>query len=154
MEMSFAALIFQGIPEMIAVATLGFSMAKLDLAWRRIVIIGCAMGLLAFIIRLLPVTFGVHTIVLLVMIIISLNKFGATHFVAIISGLLSFLTLVICETLVSLVIFGIFELSPVVVAQNDFLKIITGIPEVLMIFLVSFLVLKFRRRGKNELFKV
>lgn len=146
MEISITTLLLQGIPEMIAVTTLGFIIAKLDLEWKKIILIGCVMGFMAFVIRSLPVTFGVHTIVLLVFIILCLNRFGAPHFLAIISGVLAFLSLAICETLVSLVLFEAFELSPIIVAHNDFLKIITGIPQVLMIFLLSYLVVKFRRR--------
>ncbi len=64
MNIRFLALVFQGIPEQIAIVPLAFVIAKVPIRWIEIIPIGIGLAFVAYVLRLLPITFGVHTIFL------------------------------------------------------------------------------------------
>ncbi len=63
--MKWYTLILQGIPETVATAAVVFALLRLGLKWRLIVPIGVAQGLAAYLVRMLPISFGVHTVLLM-----------------------------------------------------------------------------------------
>jgi hypothetical protein len=65
MKIPILALIFQGIPEQIAVATLAFVIADIPLVWKRIIFIGIIVAFTSYILRLFPLTFGIHTVLIM-----------------------------------------------------------------------------------------
>ena len=145
--MSFTTLIFLGIPETIALTTMCFVLAKTELIWKRIVLLGCIMSIVTFLIRQLPVTFGLHTIVSMIMLILSINQLGKTSVGrAIIVTIMSFVALIIAETITSMAFFTVFRVSPEAVSQNSLLMIASGWPAVILLFLTSYLILMFRQR--------
>jgi hypothetical protein len=63
--MKWHTLILQGIPETVAITAVVFALLRLGLKWRLIVPIGVAQGLAAYLVRMLPISFGVHTVLLM-----------------------------------------------------------------------------------------
>lgn len=61
-KMTFLSLLMISFPEAILVATLGFLLVGLKPWWRHLLIIGALQAGFAYIIRLLPVPFGLHSI--------------------------------------------------------------------------------------------
>lgn len=143
--MSLLALIFQGIPEMIALTTFAFVLAKADLNWRIICASGVVMGVIAFVIRLLPVTFGVHTIVLIFLLIIIIHQFAKVEIIkTVVSVFLSFVVLVLLETVTHVTLFSVLEFSMETVMNSEMLMILVGIPQIVLLFLISFVIKKIR----------
>lgn len=147
MQISFTTLIFQGIPETIAATTLAFVIANVELEWKKIIGLGCLFGLVTYFVRKLPITFGLHTIVLMVLFIITLSWLGRKSLVeSIISTILTFLALVLVETVSTQVFFSLFNLSPNTVSKSSFLMIVSGLPAVIILFLLSIVITKIRKR--------
>ena len=152
MEIPLPALIIQGLPEQIAVMTLAFVFAKIRLEWKKIIIFAIIMTLTVYLLRMLPITFGIHTIVLLGLQFFFLIQFCQVHVLealraCLISVLLLIMVEYICFTLFT-VLFGIsFETY-----MNDVTtRILISWPQVIVLFLISFIVLKVRTgREKYE----
>ena len=63
--MKWYTLILQGIPETVAATAVVFALLRLGLNWRLILPVGVAEGVAAYLVRMLPISFGVHTVLLM-----------------------------------------------------------------------------------------
>ncbi|HHT63867.1 MAG: hypothetical protein ACOX4H_06330 [Bacillota bacterium] len=141
MEMSFLRLVFYGIPENIAVVALAFSFAKVKFDWGKFFLMGIFLAFTAFLLRLIPITFGVHTIVCLGLLIFLLNYFVKVDLTrSITSVLFSFIIMAIVETGSRILTLKILQWSIEEVMKNELLIIVTGIPEVAILFLLAFFI--------------
>jgi len=92
------ALILQGIPEQTAVVILAFVIARIPLKWNKILIVSIFLAFCVYVVRLFPIPFGIHTILLLLILFIILTKLSNGDVA------LSFLA-----SSVSILVLGIFE---------------------------------------------
>ena len=151
MKIPFIALILQGIPEQIAVATLAFVIANLPLDWRKIVGCGILLGISSYTLRLLPITFGIPTILLMSILFILLVKIGKSNInSALVSSLFSFLGLIVVESVCLLTLMPIFEVTPEELFTNTAIRIFIGLPQVIIMFLIAFTVYKVKNWKKKK----
>lgn len=150
MKIPFWALVLQGIPEQIAVVTLAFVLAKVPIRWREIIPMGIGFALTAYILRLLPITFGVHTIVLIgILFILLIQVYKKSISTSILASLMSFLTLIMLETtFVSLYMFN-FKISLQTLITNVPIRIVTALPQIILLFLIAWVILKMRAGRGN-----
>ena len=149
MKIPFLALIIQGIPEQIAVVTIAFVIANLPLQWRKIAAIGVTLALTSYLIRFLPITFGIHTILLLGLLFLLVYKFGRSSLnAAIIASLVSFLSLIVVETISLSILMPLFNLTPEMIFSDTKIRILISYPQVLILFLIAFIIIKVKSRGK------
>jgi len=142
-------MLFQGIPEQIAVATLAFVIAKIPLKWNKVILIGIILAFCAYVVRLLPIPFGIHLILLIVVLFIALLWLGKGDFsLSLIACLLSFLTLVIFEYVCLSLLMPVFGLTPESLSTDLVKRIVIGELQVLLLFITAFLLNKFyKKRG-------
>ncbi|EGW36350.1 putative membrane protein [Desulfosporosinus sp. OT] len=137
------ALILQGIPEQVAVTTLAFVIAGIHLKWDRILMIGIGQAFCAYVVRLFPIPFGIHTILLLIMLFIILTKFTkgdvALSFMA---SSITFLVLGIFELTCMSLVMQIFGFTPETLFNDLVLRILVGELNMLLLFISAFLVNK------------
>lgn len=144
MEMSLLRLIFYGIPESIALVALAFAIAKAKFEWKIIVFMGVILACTAYVLRRIPITFGVHTIVCIGLLILLLNYFAKVDLTrSITSALLTIIVVSIVETASRMITIKLLDWSIEEVMKNELLITVTGIPEVIFLFLVSFTIKKF-----------
>jgi len=144
MEMSLFRLVFYGIPENIALVALAFAIAKSKFEWKRIILAGVILACTVYVIRLIPITFGVHTLVSIGLMIFFLNYFQKVDLTrSIISILVAFFILILGEYGSRLATLTILNLSMEEVAKSEVLITFTGIPEVIFIFILAFLIKKY-----------
>jgi len=140
------ALLLQGIPEQTALITLAFVIAGIPLKWSRILLIGISLAFCAYVVRLFPIPFGIHTILLLFIlfiILIWLSKGDvALSFIASSS---SFLALVIFEFSCMSLFMLIFGFTPEALFDDLVIRIVIGEPHVLLLFISAFLINKLYR---------
>lgn len=149
MKVPILVLLFAGIPENIALATLAFVLAKVELEWKKIFSIGVILALNAYLLRLLPITFGVHTIVNIGLLIVLLSVFTQADLVAsVISSFLSILALIVVETLNYIIILPLFNIPIKTVINSPILRILIGLPLVIILFLISYIVKIYQKREK------
>jgi len=151
MKIPLIALILQGIPENIALFTLSYVIAGLNFNWKRIVPSGIIIAFCSYIIRyllqLLSLPFGIHTVLLIVLFFLIMLLFGkASYSSAIIATLISFLVLILGETLFLSILMPVFHITSEMLTTNMTLRVIVGYPQVLLILLVALIVYKVRKR--------
>ncbi|NPV26783.1 MAG: hypothetical protein HPY81_04840 [Firmicutes bacterium] len=65
-KLTLTHLLLQGIPETMGTTAVALAFANLPLNWWIIIAVGVIQGLTAYLIRLLPIPFGFHTILLMI----------------------------------------------------------------------------------------
>jgi len=146
MKISLVSLIFQGIPESIALVVLAFFVAKAKVKWPMAILLGGILAVSAFFIRMLPVTFGLHTIVNIVLLLLFVTYFGRVNLIsATVAVFLSFFILVFVETVIHYAMYSILNLSFEEISKNQVLMIISGIPQIVLLFLVAFGIKLYRK---------
>ncbi|MGI6451024.1 MAG: hypothetical protein ACOX3R_12360 [Desulfitobacteriia bacterium] len=156
MEIPLLAFIFQGIPEHIAFVTFSFALAKITLKWSKIISFGVILAFITYFIRMLSPTFGVHTIIVMGMLFIFLvQTCDVTIITALRTALLAVLTLIITETTSLYLLTRLFDKSYEMLNENIVERIVLTWPQILILFLLSFIIITWRRRkGKaNESFR-
>ena len=147
MKIPVLALILQGIPEQIAVATLAFVIAKIPLQWKRIVLIGVLLAFSSYVLRLFPITFGIHTIVIIGLLFILLVKIAKGNLnTALTASLLSFLGLIIAETVCLSILMPLFGVTSEMLFSNITIRVLITLPQVFLLFMLAFVVFKIRSR--------
>lgn len=138
LKLSILELIFRAIPEgfLHIMAVYVFSREKINL--RKIITSGCLLGFIIFFIRILPIQFGIHTLIFLgtiILISICVNKIDTNK--AISSSLVSTMILSICDSGNFFLIKDIFKINLKVIMSNPSLKVVYGLPSlVLYIFII------------------
>ncbi|KUO64102.1 MAG: hypothetical protein APF84_08310 [Gracilibacter sp. BRH_c7a] len=149
MKIPFLALILQGIPETIAVATLAFVVAKIPIKWKKIVLIGMILAFTSFGLRLFPITFGIHTIFSIGLLFILLIRIGRSNLnTALIASLLSYLAVIISETVCLSLLMPLFGVTSDMILSNVTIRILITFPQVLMMFMIAYTVYRFRNKKK------
>ncbi|WP_041225794.1 MULTISPECIES: hypothetical protein [unclassified Dehalobacter] len=151
MKIPLIALILQGIPENIALFTLSYAIAGLNFNWKRIVPLGIIMAFCSYLIRyllqLLSFPFGIHTVLVIVLLFLILLLFcKASYSSAIIASLISTLIVIIGETLFLSILMPMFQITSEILNTNMVVRVLIGYPQVLLLFLVAFIVYKVRKR--------
>ncbi len=137
------ALLLQGIPEETAVVTLAFVIAGIPLKWNRVLLTGIVLAFCAYVIRLFPIPFGIHTILLLFILFIILSRLSKGDLgLSFIASSSSFLALAIFEFSCMSLFMQTFGLTPKTIFDNLVIRIVVGEPHVLLLFISAFLLNK------------
>lgn len=141
------ALLLQGIPEQTAVATLAFAIAKIPLKWNKILLVGIILAICAYVVRLFPIPFGMHLILLIVLLFIALIWLGKGDFsLSLLASLSSFLAMVIFEFVCLSLLMPVFGVTPEILSTNTAIRIEITEPQVLLLFITAFLLNKFYKK--------
>lgn len=140
MEIPFIAWVFQGIPESIGTAAVVISLSFHKLHWRLIIIIGLIQAAVMYSVRLLALTFGVHTVIL----IISLSLLSAWIAKielrrAIIYANIAMMALAVTEFLFVYFIISLGLCSYNAIFDDLLTRILVGTPQVVVLFLAAIL---------------
>ena len=140
-------LIFQGIPESVAVVTLAFVIARIPIKWNKIFLIGAVLAFLSYVVRLFPIPFGIHTYFLIILLLIALIWLGKGDFsLSLLASLLSVLALTIFEYVCLSLLMPVFGLTPESLSTDSVKRIVIGEPQVLLLFISAFLFNKFYKK--------
>lgn len=143
MRIPLLALLLQGIPEQIAVITLAFVIAGIPLKRYKILLIGIFLAFCAYVVRLFPIPFGLHTILLLFILFIILTRLSKGDVsLSFIASSSSFLALVILEFSCMSLFMLIFGFTPETLFNDLIIRIVVGEPHVLLLFISAFLINK------------
>lgn len=146
--MPFVSLIFQGIPEQIALTALAFTIANAELKCLKIVTIGTCLAIVAYLVRKLPIPFGLHTIILIILLFLFLVFWAKGDIdVSFLGSTLSFLILIGYELVCVSTMIKVFNIDPETLMTNTIPRILIFEPQAFLLFLTAFLVKKYRKRG-------
>ncbi len=130
--------LLQGIPEMMGVFALSLALARVPLRWGRILLVGTVLASVVYFVRLLPVTFGLHTIAGVLLLAIFLVK--ATHLSSsksFIVVIVSVVVLAILELLINEIFLAFTKLELSEMISKDWSWKLLGFIQVMMINLLA-----------------
>ncbi|KJR48997.1 hypothetical protein UF75_0511 [Desulfosporosinus sp. I2] len=112
--------------------------------------IGIVLAFISYVVRLFTISFGIHTILLIILLFIALTWLGKGDFsLSLIASLLSFLALVIIEFVCLSLLMPVFGVIPETLFADPIKRIIIGEPIILLLFISAFLINKFiQNRGR------
>lgn len=144
-------MVLQGIPEQIAVVTLAFVIARIPLKWKKVIILGICLAFISYGVRLFAIPFGIHTLLLIVLLFLALTLLGKGELsLSLIASISSFLALATFEFLSLSILMPIIKVTPETLFANPVKRTMLGEPNVLLLFISSFLLNKFMKRGSSN----
>jgi hypothetical protein len=148
--------IFQAIFETSAVTALSVVFVGKRLEWKSIFTIGFIIAVAMYLIRLLPLAFGIHLIIATVILAILLNMYQKIRFSrCLLAALAAVLFLAVFETIGVFLLSSITGISFEQVMEDSTLKSIFGLPHILLLFLLAMVLSRWHRgrrlkRGENH----
>ncbi len=153
MEISILQWLFQGIPECLALAALAIVLAGRGFEARNIILIGLLQAVAAYLVRLLPLSFGVHFVMLIVFLAILLNVLLKTRLSrSLLAALGALIILAAAEVAFVSLMYSIVGIPFEEVKQDLVMWIIYGWPHIIFIFLLALAIQRWRkhRRARSE----
>lgn len=136
----------QGIPEMTGVVALSLSLARVSLRWGRVIAVGTVLSIIIYIIRSLPFTFGLHSIVGICLLAIYIAM--TTHVLTsriLIAVFVSFATLAIIELVIYETCLAAMGLDAQIIKSNYLLWQLLALPQALLMNILAVLVSKYKK---------
>lgn len=150
-KISLISVLLQGIPEQIAVVTLACEIARISLKLNKVILIGIVLAFCAYVIRLFPIPFGVHTFLLILLLSVFLTWLGKRDIgLSFYATLVTFLVLVILEYSCISLCMLYFGLTPATVFTNQVIRIVIGEPHVLLLFITAYLLNRYFKKRQLE----
>ncbi|RKO66294.1 hypothetical protein [Desulfofundulus salinus] len=133
-QMPLLALIFQSIPESVIILTLGLTLMGLELKWQRIIPAGVLSSLCSYFVRELPIPYGVHTLIGIIVIALLVIMFFKTSVpVAICVAMIGIVILITVEILIWPVIIMLTGKTMPQIWHSQTLRILLAIPELILL---------------------
>ena len=151
LKLPLLELFFRLIPEGFIFIFAGYAFTKTLVTKKKYIISSVLLGTIGYLIRFLPIDYGVHTILSLfacIIIVITLVKIDVVR--AISAAIITFILAFISEGINVLIIQFIFKADTTAIFQNPELKIIYGIPS-LIIMVVVISIFYYIMLKRNEL---
>lgn len=143
MEVPVNVLLLLGIPEGTAITTLAFVISRIPLKLNKILLIGTALAVSAYVVRKFPLPFGIHTILIILILFIVLTRLSKGDLgLSFMASLLSYLALVIFETACFSLHMPVFGIAARTLSNFNTGKIALGEIHVLLLFFSAYMLNK------------
>jgi len=140
----------QGIPEVTGVVAFSLAIAGVPLRWKVVAAAGTVLTVIVYIIRSLPLTFGLHTIAMTLLLALFITK---TTWVApvnsFVAAMSSVTLLMIVEWAINKLLFTIVGLNQQEVISNYLLWKLLGLPQDVVMLILALIVPKFKKYDKG-----
>lgn len=141
--------IFQGIPESMALVFLTMVLLKARINWKTILALGVIQTALAFLIRMLPFAFGVHTVLLILSISLMVAYVTKNEIIRVVPAAISSLIVLIAFEFIGMkFITTVFSIGIEKIVAEPLFRIMAGIPQIILMFITGFIILFIRKRRK------
>lgn len=149
LKISWFEFFLRGIPEefLVVLAIHVFSKTGIDL--KKYLLSGSILWVLAYSIRLLPIQYGIHSILSLIAVILLVTLINKIDIIkAIRSGLMTLILVFISEGLNLLFLQGILKVDLNIVMIDPFLKTLYGMPSIIIFgaFVITYYIILSKRK--------
>ncbi|MGB9858885.1 MAG: hypothetical protein ACPLQP_02980 [Moorellaceae bacterium] len=153
--MPWQALVFQSIPEGIILVSLGLGLMGVLPPFRKVVVIGTVISLLSFFLRRLPVIFGVHTLlyILLLALLLKIGLRDMEWWRSIAAGLLPTIILGLVEGVSTPLMLRLTGMDLTRVLHDPWLRVFFPLPNEILLGVLAYLIWRYRLSllsGKGE----
>lgn len=149
MKLYYIEILLRSIPESLLIILGICIVARKSIDMKIYVFSGIIMGIVIFFVRMLPIYFGVHTFIGVVLIICTMVIIGIPIIKSIYGTLLMFLILSLSESL-NMVILNLLSINVDIEFTNPIIKSVFGIPSLIITGLFIIIIHYFIKR-KEEL---
>jgi len=153
LKLTLLEVFLRALPESFLVVFAVYAFSKTVINMKRYIISSIFYVILIYIIRLLPIQYGVHTILnIIVLIVLTVNINKIVIIKSIQASIMALILLFICEGINMFIIQYIFKVNVINLLTNRSLKILYGIPS-LVIFattVFSYYIYLARRKKLTE----
>jgi len=147
---ALSVVVFQTIPECIALVFLTLVLLKEKANWNIILFLGILQAAAVYYIRMLPLEFGVHTVILMLVLTVLIAFIFRIKFVkALVPVIASFIVLISFEVAAISTVMSVADVNLDMLATNDLLRIAVLTPQWILLFLTGFIIQYFRRGVKT-----
>lgn len=149
---SWFEFIVRGIPEEFLFVLAVHTFSKTEINLKKYLLSGAIFSILTFSIRLLPIQYGIHTILSLIVLIILVSFINTIGIVkAIRASLMTFILLFIFEGINLFTIQSILKVDLNIVMNDPILKTLYGLPSVILfgIFVIAYYRRLYKRKELN-----
>jgi len=152
MKIPLISLIFQGIPEMIGLCAVSFSMLNLKLEWKKIVPMGIILALSAYFVRLLPITPGIHTFILIIFLVTALRIVTQHTLTKIFYAVfIASIILAVAEFVFNQLIIIALNINYEKAMSDPIIWTFMGLPQIIILFTVALTKNKYNYNEKKNL---
>lgn len=147
--MSLITLILLAIPEGMLIASIGLTLIGIRPRLQTILYTSLLFTISAFIVRKLPLSFGYHSIILIILMSLYLRSFYNTNYKkSIAAALLGFFFLVAAESLFLPLIMSGLSITLEMILDNSWLRILVSLPQ--QLFLLAVFLVAYYLRGYHK----
>jgi len=140
-------LLLQGIPEEIGIVTLAYAIAGVPFRWKELIPMGIILALTAYVLRLINLPFGTHTIALVVLVFIFLTmKSKKDVSVSLFASLVSYMFLIVFEFISINSFIVVLNIPAEAMFSDSISRILFTEPQVILLFITALLI----RRKKGS----
>lgn len=141
LKLSCISFLIQGIPESIAVIAFCYALLDLNFEWPRIIKQGLVLAISTYLIRLLPLPFGVHTIIIIFALAFILAFFNQTKLILVFkASIITSIIIAITEIVFNEILLRNLNLTFSQAYEKTLLWTIMGLPHVLLLFFLSWII--------------
>ncbi|AGL00488.1 hypothetical protein [Desulfoscipio gibsoniae] len=136
----------QGIPELAGIIACSLALARVKLRWGVILAFASILTIVIYIIRNMPVTFGLHTVAFILLCVLFIAKATrvppSTSFVVVFAGyaILSLLELTIHELFIFLLQAEVSQLI-----SDEYTWLLIGLPQAFIMIAIALVIAKYRK---------
>ena len=147
LKVNWVELFLRGIPEMLLMVWGIHIIARKHLNIKKYFFASIMLGMIAFFVRDLPIYFGVHTIILIILIIVTMVIMGMPVITSIYGTLFMSLLFSLSEFL-NMLLLKLFGINTNINSIEPVKKSLMGIPSLIMLFLILVIIRHLlRKRG-------
>ncbi|MDO9535765.1 MAG: hypothetical protein Q7J85_10660 [Bacillota bacterium] len=149
MELNILQWIFQTIPECLALASLAVVLSGRGFEVKNIFLISLPHAIAVYLVRLLPLSFGVHFIIFIVLLAVNLNLQLKIRFNrSLLTSLVALIILAAAEIALVTLMYSITDITYEEARENLFLWIVYGWPHIIFLFLLA-MAIGWWRKGRG-----
>ena len=140
----------KGTLELTGVVAYSLALVRVPLLWGRIIVAATSLTVIIYIIRSLQTIFGLHTVVLLLLLAFFIRKTTyTTHVKSYMVAFLSVITLTLFELIIIKLYFLLTKSNPNEVIANFIVWDLLGFPQGILLIIFAELICKYKKPNKD-----
>ena len=140
----------QGILELTGVVAFCLASVRVPLLWGRIIVAGTSLTVIIYIVRSLQTIFGLHTVVLLLLLAFFIRKTTyTTHVKSYTAAFLGVTILTLLEIIISKLYYLLTKSNPSEVIDNVIVWGLLGLPQGILLIIFAELISKYKKPNKG-----
>lgn len=151
LQLPILSLFLRTIPEGILLFWTSYIILKKPINKKNIGVSGILLGIITYLVRMLPIYFGVHMILTLIGYIFILHRFNHINlYQAVTACITSFILIVICEWITIIFYTFVLGVDAEVLSSTSLVGILSGLPSLLLLLSAGIIIKYLKKVRETE----